>query len=237
MKRKWYEHLFKWLFGRFPGDPVPLVPSHDTPIYENATATVVEGKSTHKVEVVEVKLEPHDNADTLSIVRVDNYVVCVRSSDWSDGDLGAYIPPDSLVPLDHPSFAFLQVDEGKTQHRVKAKRLRGVMSMGLLVPAPEGSQIGEDVAEILGVEHYEPKVSQQVTMGLAEKDPTGREIPKYDVDTAYKYAKRLLTEGEPLWISEKIHGANSRFIWTQGRMWCGSQKQWKSPNHPSTFRS
>src|SRR3989338_1193541 len=103
--------------------------------------------SIFKVEIVPVKLEPHPNADTLSIVKVFDYTVCVRTVDWQDKSIGAYIPPDSVVPND-ANFAFLQ---GKT--RIKVRRLRGVVSMGLLVPAPAGSQIGQDVAELLGVTH------------------------------------------------------------------------------------
>src|SRR5438128_12699518 len=109
-------------------------------------------KSTHRVEVVPVKLRRHENADSLSIVDIFGYTVCVRTADWKDGDFGAYIPPDSVVP-DTPEFAFLA---GKT--RIKAKRLRGVVSFGLLMPAPPGGKIGDDVAELMGVTHYEPLI-------------------------------------------------------------------------------
>ena len=32
-----------------------------------------------------------------------------------------------------------------------------------------------------------------------------------------------------------VHNCNARFVWTGGRMWCGSRKQWKSPNYPSVW--
>ncbi|MGH9759840.1 MAG: hypothetical protein ACREAC_03250 [Blastocatellia bacterium] len=84
-------------------------------------------KSTHKVEVVPVVLERHPNADTLSVVKVfGGYTVCVRTVDFKDGDLGAYIPPDSVVDSSRPEFAFLAGHE-----RIKVKRLRGIVSMGL----------------------------------------------------------------------------------------------------------
>ena len=31
-------------------------------------------------------------------------------------------------------------------------------------------------------------------------------------------------------MTEKIHGANSRYCFMDGRMWCGSRNQWKAPS-------
>src|SRR5690349_21772622 len=112
--------------------------------------------STFKVEVVPVKLEKHPNADALSLVTVfDAYVLCVRTADWEGVTQAAYLPPDSVVP-NTEEYAFL---EGKT--RIKAKKLRGIVSQGMLVPAPEGSSIGDDVAEALKITHYEPEVQAE----------------------------------------------------------------------------
>jgi hypothetical protein len=50
-------------------------------------------ESTHRVEIVPVNLEPHPNADTLSIVRVfDGYTCVVRTADWEGVPFAAYIP-------------------------------------------------------------------------------------------------------------------------------------------------
>ena len=54
--------------------------------------------SIFQVEIVPVILEPHPFADSLSIVKIYNYTVCVRTEDWKDKSIGAYIPPDSVVP-------------------------------------------------------------------------------------------------------------------------------------------
>ncbi len=83
--------------------------------------------STHKIEVVPIHLKPHPNADSLSLAHVfDHYVCAVRTEDWKDRVLGVYCPPDSVMP-DLPEYAFL-----KGQFRIKAKKLRGVVSQGLL---------------------------------------------------------------------------------------------------------
>jgi hypothetical protein len=167
-------------------------------------------KSTHRVEVVPVVLEKHPDADTLSVVRVFGYTVCVRTADWEGRTVGAYIPPDSVVP-DTPEYAFL----GENR-RIKVRRLRGVVSMGLLVPAPEGAKIGDDVAERLGIGHYEPPLSFK-TGGDVEEAPAGYR-PVYDVDTWYRY-KQLLRPGEEVRVTEKIHGASGRWVFQDGRMW------------------
>ena len=181
--------------------------------------------STHRTEVVPVQLEnfPGD-ADLLSIVKVfDNYQVVVRTSEWENVGVGAYIVPDSVVP-DTPQFEFL----GNSK-RIKVKRFRGVWSMGMLVPAPDGSQIGDDVAEQLNITRWEPK--EQVTMfGSAMSSPKtfSSYIPVYDVDTWHKYGS-LFTNGEEVVVTEKIHGANARFMYSaeDDKMFCGSKTQWK----------
>lgn len=176
--------------------------------------------STHRVEVVPVRLEPHPSADALSIVRVfDGYTVCVRTADWQSREMGAYIPPDSICP-ETEQFAFLG-----DHKRIRVKRLRGIISMGLLVPAPEGAQPGDDVAESLGVTHYEPP---QPTDSGGEAGPAPKlYAPSYDVDSLRRYAAAFVP-GEPVLVTEKIHGANARFLYLEGEgYYCGSRTEWK----------
>jgi RNA ligase (TIGR02306 family) len=176
--------------------------------------------STHRVEVVPVHLEPHPNADSLSVVRVfDGYTVCVRTADWIGRELGAYIPPDSVVP-DTPQFAFLD-----GHRRIKVRRLRGIISMGLLIPAPEGSKVGDDVAALMGVTHYDPPMPIS-TGGESIKPPPGYR-PSFDVESLRRYAS-VFIPGEIVFVSEKIHGANGRFTYLEdGGFFCGSRTEWK----------
>jgi RNA ligase (TIGR02306 family) len=184
-------------------------------------------KSTHRVEVVPVALEPHPAADTLSIVRVfAGYTVCVRSADWQGRTLGAYVPPDSLVDTTRPEFAFL-ADGKKAQLRIKVKKLRGVDSMGLLIPAPSGARVGDDLAEALGVVRYEPPLPLS-TMGEAAPEPRGRR-PLYDLDDLRRHAA-LFRPGEPVWITEKIHGSNARWCCVDGALHAAARSEWKKPD-------
>lgn len=175
--------------------------------------------STFTVEVVPIKLEPHPNADTLSIVKVYGYNVIVKTDGWRDGQLAAYVPPDSLVDTSREEFAFLG-----DHPRVTVRRFRGVYSEGLLVPAPEGTQAGDDVAEHLGVTHYEPPLPGE-SGDDAERPPAGFR-PAYDVESWRRYP-HLLVPGEAVTVSEKVHGANGRWCWQDGRFWCGSKREWK----------
>jgi RNA ligase (TIGR02306 family) len=182
--------------------------------------------STHRVEIVPIQLEKHPNADTLSIVRIfDHYTAVVRTDDWKDKTIGAYIPPDSIVP-DTPEYSFLK---GST--RIRAKKLRGIQSQGLLMPAPEGAQIGEDVAELMGIKHYEPPI--EFNMGDAEADPP---IPgeHYDIDSWFRYGK-LIPDGTEVEITEKIHGSNFRVTYQEGRLWVGSRNNYRKESDSSLY--
>lgn len=223
----------------------------ETILEEAAPATAAGGdeaaKSTHRVEVVPVVLEPHPNADRLSVVKVWGYTCVVATDDWKGVDRAAYLPPDSVADCTRPEFAFLRQkpvfsadgqlvgrvdDESITSARVRAKKLRGVLSFGLLVPAPAGAAVGDDVAARLGVTHYDPDVKRaQGKSGLkfggeVEKAPDVYHV-KYDLEAGRRYAQLLFAPGEPVLVTEKIHGANARYVFHAGRMYCGSRTEWK----------
>ena len=177
-------------------------------------------KSTHHTEVIQVFLEPHPNADQLSIVRVGGYQVCVRTDDWKNGDLGAYVVPDSIVDTGCPEFAFLGDGEPK---RIRIKKLRGVLSMGLLVPAPANALLGDNVSEQLGVTRYEPPLLFKIGDNVAAPNIL---TTKYDIDTVRRYPDIFATN-ELVSVTEKIHGANGRFVYHDGEQYCGSRTLWK----------
>lgn len=175
-------------------------------------------KSTHKVEIVPIELEKHPNADSLSIIRIWGYQVVVKTEEWKNVKIGAYIVTDSVVP-DTKQFEFLGDNK-----RIRVRRFRGVLSQGMLIPAPEGSRVGDDVGELLGITRYEPK---EPLDGGGEDlpEPPGFR-PKYDVDAWERY-RHLFIDGEQVAVTEKLHGANARFAFIDGQFYCGSRKVWK----------
>lgn len=184
-------------------------------------------KSTHRVEVIRLgTIEKHPNADRLGVVKVfSGYTAVIGLDQFKEGDLVAYVPPDSLVPTTHPAFAFLKRD-GRDVERIKVKKLRGVVSMGLIVGpvASLGAKEGEDLAEYFGVTHYEPP--EPMSTGGENAAPPKGFIPVYDVESMRRYA-HVFEPGEPVWVSEKIHGANARFMHDGETLHIGSHNHWK----------
>jgi hypothetical protein len=178
----------------------------------------------HEVRVVRLgNIRKHEGADTLGITEVDGRPCIVRLADWSPGDVAIYVPIDSLVPVDDPRFAFLAPRAGPDGFaRIRAMRLRGVFSMGLLVPPiDDGVEEdityleGQDVRERLGIRVYEPPIP--TGGGETERDPGF--LPVYDIESARKWAMVVLAEGEEVVLTEKTHGclmANTRIAMADG---------------------
>jgi RNA ligase (TIGR02306 family) len=121
--------------------------------------------------------------------------------------------------------------------RIKAIKLRGVLSIGLLVPAPDGAAEGDDVAEPLGITHYKPPVGPNsnkdglVTGGEATKAPHVYAM-KYDLEASRLYAAQVFRPGESIMNIKKLHGENARYVYRNGEMYCGSRTEWKK-QYPS----
>lgn len=162
--------------------------------------------SEFQVEVVTVgEVTKHPNADSLFVTVVKNgYPVIIRSGEFVEGDKAVYLPVDSLVPVADSRFSFLaNKDKLRERERIKAKRLRGIFSMGLLVKADPAWDVGRNVQTELNVTKYEPP-EPLVMGGENEKDPGF--LPVYtDIEGLRKYS-RLLADGEEVVLTEKIHG-------------------------------
>lgn len=186
--------------------------------------------STHRIPVIAIEKLPHPNADALSLVKVGGYTVVVKTSDWEEGQLAAYVPPDYEVPLDRPEFSWLSaIPDGKRNpgyHRVSVKRFRGVYSQGLLAPATEGSNLGDNLLEVLGVRRYEPPAD--IMAGAEATDPPDMSlvIPTYDIESWEEYS-HLFGKVQAVVITEKLHGTSSRFVWDGERFHAGSRNLWK----------
>lgn len=180
----------------------------------------------HNVNVVRIgAITKHDNADSLGITEVDGRPCVVRLGEWAPGDLAVYVPIDSLCPISDERFAFL-ADRSKQnadgQCRLRAARLRGVFSMGLLVrPDPDMTE-GDEVRERMGIGVWEPEMKFGASPG-SEPDPGF--MPVYDIESVRKWS-RVLEVGEEVVLTEKIHGANGRFAFHQGRLWCASRTRY-----------
>lgn len=192
--------------------------------------------STHSVNIIEIEnVLPHGNAERLEIVPVGGWQAVVKKGQFAKGDRAVYIEPDYTVPTDRPEFAFL-AKEGRDRHRLKAVRLRGVLSYGLLIPMPcevSTAPVGTDVMSTLGIERYEPPVKLAGADELpADKWPAVYSS-KFDVEGLKRYPNIFLA-GEPVIVTEKIHGANARYLFSDGVFYIGSRSNWLKPDidHP-----
>ena len=112
-----------------------------------------------------------------------------------------------------------RIDSNTKYLRIAVRKLRGVISMGMLLPAPEGSKIGDDVADAMGITHYEPPTMDEIE---GSRKHAGDDVapapqmiyaPKYDVESVYKFAD-CFDAGEMVYVSEKIDGQNARYVST-----------------------
>lgn len=188
------------------------------------------------VEVVRINgIEKHPNADTLSLARIHGgYPVLFRTGEFNEGDLAVYIPVDSVVP-DRPEWEFLGA--GLRNHRIKAKKIRQIFSMGMLAAAPAGTNEGDNVAELLGIRRYEDVVGEATQYKGASRTD-GLEVPAprlacmpsmYDIEGWRKYGSRIFSDPtEDVVVTEKIHGQNFRAVSVDGVLHAGSRTRWLS---------
>ena len=189
--------------------------------------------SEFHVELVRIgAVSKHPNADALMLTSIHGgYPVVFRTGDFSEGDLAVYLPVDSVAP-DTEQFAFLG-----SSRRIKAKKLRGIFSMGMLcaVPAeladlPEGA----DVAEAMGVVRWDPpaeKVHYRSCGTNAPQHPapaTRCPIAHYDLEPLRRDIHAFVDL--PCVVMEKIHGQNFRAVITSdGVLHIGSRNRWLDP--------
>lgn len=195
------------------------------------------------VEDVQEVIE-HPDADRLSLVRINGfYVVSAKLEDGSPrykvGDLVAYIPEGSVLP----EWLLKEMDfwddekgigrlNGSKGNRVKAMKLRGVLSQGVMYPlcgltADDGTHyrkwikgadghvhktgLGFDVADILGVTKYEPEIPS--SMGGEVFSHSYDLIYKFDIENALKY-QNVFQPDDMVNITEKLHGTFTGMIFT-----------------------
>jgi RNA ligase (TIGR02306 family) len=179
--------------------------------------------SEHKAKVIKIrKVEAHPNADKLQIIPIWDYTTCVRAGDFKIGDLGVFIEPDTLIPVSQPEFSFLAGQDEDGFVRIRARRLRGISSFGLLIKARPEWREGDDVFEELGCKHWDPPPSGD---GLDAPAPSVYSV-KYDVENLRRF-NNIIQEGELVEITEKINGENSRFVWADNELHASSHTRWK----------
>ncbi len=163
--------------------------------------------SRFSVPVTAIKgLEPIPGADQIELAVVEGYRSVVVRGQFAPGDLAVYIPEGSIVPeVVLTELGLVGKLAGPASNRVKAVRLRGCLSQGILyrpTHPPFAWEAHEDVSEALGITKWAPVIP-------AGMDGTAVGLPGYtlnfDVDD-YKRYPDALHLGEQVAITEKLHG-------------------------------
>jgi RNA ligase (TIGR02306 family) len=183
-----------------------------------------------------VKVEPHPNADRLDVVTVWSYPVITSRGEYRAGDIVAYVPVDLMLPVADPRFAFLDLrgTNGHGLHRVRAIKLRGTYSMGMVFPAP-GAQDGDDLTDAFGAVKYDPPTHSEGVVNTDDEHDLGY-MPTYtDIESIRKWGDGAFGLDEEVVCTEKVHGANGRWCWADGRLWCGSRTRIKKQDPRSLW--
>jgi RNA ligase (TIGR02306 family) len=178
--------------------------------------------ASFNVEVVRLRaVEEHPNADRLELAQVGAYKSIVLKGKYQPGDLVAYIPEASVLPDDLiEEMGLTGRLAGKQANRVKAIRLRGIVSQGLCLEAREGWNEGDNVADELGIIKWEPPIPAH--MSGAVYGAGADRCMKYDIENWKRYPD-ILEVGEQVVFTEKIHGT-----------WCQMglvPEEWSHPKH------
>lgn len=202
------------------------------------------------------KIEKHPDADSLCIYTVmGDYPVIDKIGKFAVDDLASYINIDSIVP-DTEQFYFLcpvnreQYEENgeiksrilgpkytigsvpEKYRRIKAKKIRGYYSQGMLAEAIPGLNVGDSIIDAFNLKKWEEEEEDNIQVNKksrganAEKAPEGWAIPYYDVEGIRKYLS-CLGENEEIVLSEKIHGSNSAFCHDGEKLWVKSRNFYK----------
>jgi RNA ligase (TIGR02306 family) len=92
-------------------------------------------RNENPVIIERITVLPHPNADALELAQVNDYLCVVGKGAYRTGDLVAYIPEQSVLPDELIEFLGCRnYLAGAAKNRVRAARLRGVLSQGICLP-------------------------------------------------------------------------------------------------------
>lgn len=181
--------------------------------------------STFKVPLLQItEIHNHPNADRLELAIVAESPVVVGKGQYRVGDTVVYVPIGSVLP---PAIKdrLLQNSKISLGNKIKAVRIRGIVSQGLILDPKEHNiasaigalTVGEavDVSKELDIKKYE-EAERPISTGsgkTARKRP-GNPLFRYYTDIEnVKHYPNVIPDGELVWITEKLHGTSFRCGW------------------------
>lgn len=189
--------------------------------------------STFKVTVEKLKIYPHPNADLLELAGVGGYRAVVGKGQFQDGDYAIYIPEQAVLPPELVEELGLSGKlAGKDKNRVKAVRLRGEMSQGIVCRPRSltvnwdgirfeieegithewhGQPDSHDFAPKLGITKWVPPIP----VGMAGQVESAPDLIRWiEIENIKRYPN-IFTEGEQVVATEKVHGTCCLLTYTR----------------------
>jgi RNA ligase (TIGR02306 family) len=171
-----------------------------------------------------VSVTHHPNADKLDIIKVLGYDAIVGRDQYKAGDLVIFIQPDSILPSDKAwATEFLRYT---SRGRLRAVRLRGEWSMGLVLPLTTNASYGcwevdegDDLTEDLGITKYEPPLplNTQARGGLPFQIPRTDEERWQNI----RGLEKMFDSGVIVDVTQKIDGQSATFYCVLANHWPG----------------
>jgi len=168
--------------------------------------------STLRVTAEVLTVHEHPNADALELAQVGLYRAVVTKGAYRTGDAAVYIPEQSVLPTGLiEELGLTGRLAGSNSDRVKAVRLRGELSQGIVcrpkaladVDLARAALDGTDFAELLGVTKWVPPIPPTMD-GEVESAP--ELLPWVDIENIQRFPD-IFTPGEAVVLTEKLHGS------------------------------
>ncbi|MGA4847916.1 RNA ligase (ATP) [Streptomyces sp. G5(2025)] len=168
--------------------------------------------STLRVTAETLTIHEHPGADALELAQVGLYRAVVAKGAYRTGDSAVYIPEQAVLPAGLiEELGLTGRLAGGNRDRVKAVRLRGELSQGIVcrpaaladVDLARAAREGTDFAERLGVTKWVPPIPPTMN-GDVEAAP--ELLPWVDIENIQRYPG-IFAPGEPVVVTEKLHGS------------------------------
>lgn len=193
--------------------------------------------SGFEVKIERVRIFEHPNADLLELAQVGLFRAVVGKGQFQDGDYALYIPEQAVLPDELiEELGLTGKLAGSAKNRVKAVRLRGELSQGIVCRPAMLNVIWkawtakdferelaepQDFAEDLGIVKWVPPIP----VGMAGEVESAPELIRWiEIENIKRYPD-VFKPGEPVVATEKVHGTCCLYTYDAetGQEWVSSK--------------
>ncbi|MER5509991.1 RNA ligase (ATP) [Streptomyces sp. NPDC002766] len=186
--------------------------------------------STLRVTAEVLTVHEHPDADALELAQVGLYRAVVAKGAYRTGDAAVYIPEQAVLPAGLiEELGLTGRLAGTKADRVKAVRLRGELSQGIVcrpraladVDLARAAAEGTDFAELLGITKWVPPIPPTMS-GDVESAP--ELLPWVDIENIQRFPQ-VFAPGEAVVLTEKLHGSACLLTYAadEGRVYVSSK--------------